>query len=116
MENFFLINVLKAFGVLGLFGFILGLLCFIAVYFIDEKEVRESKSNFSTTLGNALFIVHSIFEPGKKPQTEQVIWVKKRRTPVERRVLGLSELNYDKIHIKGYSGIKNKRYVRKSGL
>lgn len=116
MENIFIFNLLKAFVVLGAITVILGFLCLIAVYLIDDKEVGENHSKFNTSLGNALFVMHSMFEPGKRPQTEQVIWVKKRRTPAEKGVLGLTELNYDKIQIKGYGRMKNKRYWRKSGI
>ena len=114
MGDMFFVNLLKSFIVLGGFAIVFGFLCLIVVYFIDSRGVRENYSSFGTTLGNALFIMQNIFQPQSKVQTEQVIWVKKRRTPVERRVLGLSELHYDKISIRGIKSMKNKRYYLKS--
>lgn len=114
--NLFLLQLIKAFGLLGVMAVIFGFIGLVAVYLFDGKEAMENRSKYGTSIGNALFVMHSFFEPGKKPQTEQVIWVKKRRTPVERGVLGLSELNYDKIQIKGYSSLKSKRFFRKSGV
>lgn len=116
MGDTFLINFFKSFIVLGGFAVVFGFLCLIIVYFIDTRGVRENYSSFGTTLGNALFIIQSILQPQSKVQTEQVIWVKKRRTPVERRVLGLSELHYDKISIRGIKSIKNKKFYMKSGF
>ncbi len=116
MGDMFLINFIKSFIILGCFAIVFGFLCLIIVYFIDSRGIREEYSGFGTTLGNALFIIQNIFQPQSKVQTEQVIWVKKRRTPVERRVLGLSELHYDKISIRGIKNIKNKRFYVKSGF
>ncbi|HHV28038.1 hypothetical protein [Acetivibrio mesophilus] len=116
MENLFLFQLIKAFGVLAIFAAIFGFIGLVALYFTDDEEIMEHQKKYSTTIGNALLIMHSFFEPGKKPQTEQVIWVKKRRTPVERGVLGLTELNYDKIQIRGYYNLKGKRFLRKSGV
>jgi hypothetical protein len=116
MGDMFLFNFFKAFVVLGLYGIVLGFICLVAVYIIDSRNVRENYTSFGTTLGNALFIMQSIFEPQAKFKTEQVIWVKKRRTPAERMVSGLSELHYDKISISGIRHIKNKRFYVKSGF
>lgn len=114
MGDVFLVNLFKAFAVLAGIGVIFGVLCLIASYYIDSKNVRDEYSNFSTTLGNALFIIQSIFEPQAKYRTEQIIWVKKRRTPAEKKVSGLSELHYDKIIIRGIKSMKNKRFYLKS--
>ncbi|WP_010250563.1 hypothetical protein [Acetivibrio cellulolyticus] len=116
MGDMFLINLFKAFFVLGGFGIVLGFLGLIVAYFIDSRNIRENYGNFSTTLGNALFIIQNIFEPQAKFRTEQVIWVKKRRTPAERMVSGLSELHYDKISIRGIKSMKNRKFYVKSGF
>jgi hypothetical protein len=114
MGFLFLLNVLKALFIIAGMGFVLSLACLIIVYIIEVKEFREEfNSGNSTVIGNALFIIHSFLEPGRKPQTEQVIWIKRRRTPLEKGVRGISELMYDKISIKGYKKIKNLRYRKK---
>ena len=114
MENMFLFNFFKSFAILGVFGVIFGIICLIALYYIDSRSIRDNYNNFGTTLGNALFIIQNIFEPQAKFRTEQVIWVKKRRTPAEKMVSGFSELPYDKINIRGIKSMKNKRYHLKS--
>jgi hypothetical protein len=116
MGDLFFINLIKSFIVMGGFAVVFGVLCLIMVYIIDSRGIREEYSGFGTTLGNALFIIQSIFQPQSKVQTEQVIWVKKRRTPVERRIQGLSELQYDKLNIRGIKTLKNKRFYVKSGF
>lgn len=115
MGDMFLFDFLKSFAILGGFGVVFGLLCLIALYYIDSRNIRDNYNNFGTSLGNALLIIQNIFEPQAKYRTEQVIWVKKRRTPAEKMVLGLSELYYDKISIRGIKCMKNKRYYIKSG-
>ncbi len=114
MENMFLFNFFKSFAILGAFGVIFGLFCLIALYYIDSRSIRDNYNNFGTSLGNALFIIQNIFEPQAKFRTEQVIWVKRRRTPAEKMMSGLSELHYDKISIRGIRSMKNKRYYFKS--
>ena len=114
MENMFLFNLLKSFAIIGTFGVIFGFFCLIALYFIDSRSIRDNYSNFGTSLGNALFIIQNIFEPQAKVRTEQIIWVKRTRTPAEKMVSGLSELHYDKISIRGIKSMKNKRYYFKS--
>ncbi|NLL05746.1 MAG: hypothetical protein GX270_08170 [Clostridiaceae bacterium] len=114
MGNMFLFNFLKSFVIIGTFGLIFGLSCLVALYYIDSRNIRDNYNNFGTSLGNALFIIQNIFEPQTKFRTEQIIWVKRRRTPAEKRVLGLSELHYDKISIRGIKSMKNKRYYLKS--
>lgn len=116
MGDMFLFNFFKAFVILGLYGIVFGFICLIAVYIIDSRNIRENYTSFGTTLGNALFIIQNIFEPQAKFKTEQVIWVKKRRTPAERMVSGLSELHYDKIYIRGIRNLKSKRFYVKSGF
>ena len=113
MGDVFLLNLIKALVVLAGIGVIFGVICLIISYYVDSRNVREEYSSFSTTLGNALFIIQSIFEPQAKYRTEQIIWVKKRRTPAEKKVSGLSELHYDKISIRGIKSMKNKRYYLK---
>lgn len=110
----FFIDIVKAFGVLAGIGVIFGFICLIALYIIERDKIAENYSGYSTTLGNALLVMHAIFEPGRKPATEQVVWIKKRRTPVEKAVHGLDELGYDRIRIIGCKQIKNARYRRKS--
>lgn len=114
MGDMFLFNFIKSFVILAGFGLCFAILCLIAVYYIDSRNVRDNYNNFSTPLGNALFIIQSIFEPQAKYRTEQIIWVKKRRTPAEKKVSGLSELHYDKISIRGFKSMKNKKYYLKS--
>ncbi|HOM01486.1 MAG TPA: hypothetical protein PLH43_01480 [Acetivibrio sp.] len=116
VENLFLLQVIKAFLITGVSVVVLGFIGLVFLYLSDDETIMESQSKYSTTIGNALLVMHSFFEPGKKPQTEQVIWVKRRRTPVERGVRGLTELNYDKIRIGGYYSLKGKRFLRKSGV
>ena len=110
MGDVFFINLIKAFAVIAGTGVIFGVICLIASYYADSRNVREEYSGFSTTLGNALFIIQSIFEPQAKYRTEHIIWVKKRRTPAEKKVPGLPELHYDKISIRGIKSMKIKRY------
>jgi hypothetical protein len=116
VENLFLLKIIKALVIAGILGVIYGIVGLVVLYLSDDKGILENQSKYSTSVGNALLIMHTFFEPGKKPQTEQVIWLKRRRTPVERGVLGLDELNYDKIRIGGYSSLKGKRFFRKSGV
>lgn len=113
---YFFFSILKALGIIAGVSAVLGFLCLIFVYIIDVKNIRENYTGLSSTLGNALFIIHSMFEPGRKPQSEQVIWVKKRRTRVEKGILGLDSLNYDKLSIIGYRKINDVRYVRKKEI
>jgi len=114
MESLFLFDFLKSFIVLAGIVVILGLLCLIVLYYIESRNIRDDYSHYSTSMGNALFLLQDIFEPQSKFRTEQVIWVKKRRTPAEKKVLGLSELGYDKIIIRGIRSMKSKRYYLKS--
>jgi hypothetical protein len=116
MGDMFLFNFFKSFLILGAFGIVFGVLCLLTLYYIDSRNIRDNYTSFGTNLGNALFIIQNIFEPHAKYRTEQVVWVKKRRTPAERMVLGLSELHYDKISIRGIRSMKNKRYYVKSGF
>ncbi|NLD45722.1 MAG: hypothetical protein GX660_00790 [Clostridiaceae bacterium] len=109
----FLIDILKAFVILAGIGVVFGFICLVALFIIERDKIAENYSGYSTTLGNALLVMHAIFEPGRKPASEQVIWVKKRRTPVEKAVHGLSELDYDRIRIKGCKQAKNLRYQKK---
>jgi len=114
MGDMFIFNLFKSLAVLVAFGVIFGVIGFIVLYYVESKNIRENYSHYSTTLGNALFLIQNIFEPQPKFRTEQIIWVKKRRTPAEKKVLGLSELHYDKIYIRGIKSMKNKRYHMKS--
>ncbi|NLP13712.1 MAG: hypothetical protein GX383_04375 [Clostridium sp.] len=116
MGGTFIFNLFKTLILTGVLVFVFGFIWLIALYFLADKEVMQNRAEHTTTLGNALLVMHSIFEPGKRPQTEQVIWVRRRRTPVEKGVLGLEELNYDKLSIKGYIPLKGKSYRRKSGV
>mgnify|MGYP000856874664 CR=1 FL=1 len=115
MADMFLLNILKAIFLTGIVAVAFGFIWLIVLFVFSDKEIMESQSRRSTSLGNALFVVHSIFEPGRKPQTEQVIWIKRRRTPVEKGVLGLKELNYDRFMIKGYMPTKGRLYKIKRG-
>lgn len=116
MRDLFLLQMIKAFLITGILAVIFGFISLVVLCLSDKEEVMESRSKYSTTIGNALLVMHTFFEPGKKPQTEQVIWVKRRRTPVEKGVRGLTELNYDKIRIGGYYSLRGKRFFRKSGV
>ena len=114
MEIFteFIINFFRALFAVGIIGVLLAFLAIVTTFVFDYKNIREEKSRMSSSVGNALLVLHSFFEPGAKPQTEQIIKIKKRRTPVERKVLGLSEFGYDELYIKGYKHLENKKYVR----
>lgn len=114
MDDMFIFNLFKSLAIMTVFGAIFGVIGFIVLFFVESKNIRENYSHYSTTLGNALFLIQNIFEPQPKFRTEQIIWVKKRRTPAEKKVLGLSELHYDKILIRGIKSMKNKRYYLKS--
>lgn len=114
MGDMFIINIFKSIAILAGFGVLFAILSFMVLYYVESKNIRENYSGYSTALGNALFIIQNIFEPQTKYRTEQIIWVKKRRTPAEKRVSGLSELHYDKISIRGIKSMKNKRYYLKS--
>lgn len=113
MNNFFFINILKAIGVMLISIVPMGFLSLLIVFISEKNDLGEKSSPYSTTIGNALLVLHSYLEPGKKAETQQILWIKKRKTPFERNFLGLSSLDYDKICIKGYSKIKNKKYKRK---
>lgn len=108
----FIINLFRAFAVLGVISLVIAFLSLIVTFIFDYKNIREEGSRFSTGVGNALLVLHSFFEPGRKPQSEQIIRVKKRRTPIERKISGLSELEYDEVRIKGYKRLENKKYKR----
>ncbi|HPD00526.1 MAG TPA: hypothetical protein PLA01_04155 [Acetivibrio sp.] len=116
MGDTFLFNFFKTLILTGVVAIVFGFIWLVALYMLADKEVMQNRAEHTTALGNALLVMHSIFEPGKRPQTEQVIWVKRRRTPVEKGVLGLTELNYDKVFIKGYMPLKNKFFRKKSGV
>ncbi len=109
-----LIKIIKAFLLTGAMAVVFGFIWLVVLYFLADRKVMENQAMHTTALGNALFTMHSIFEPGKRPQTEQVVWLRKRRTPVEKGILGLTELNYDKILIKGYIPIKGKFFRKKT--
>lgn len=109
----FLLDMLIALGVIAGFGLLFAFVSLLVIYIIDRDEIAQNQSGRSTTLGNALLVMHSIFEPGRKPMSEQIVWVKKRRTPAEKAVLGLTELEYDRIRITGYKFVVNKKYSKK---
>lgn len=112
MESFgeFVFNLIKGFAAVGFVAFCVGFASLIVGFVFDYKNIREERSNLSTGVGNALLVLHSFFEPGRKPQTEQIIIIKKRRTPVEKKVIGLEGMDYYNIYIKGYRYLKNKRF------
>lgn len=107
------VNFFKALVVIGVIAVFLSVVAFFTTYLFELRNIREEKSKFSTGVGNALLMLHSFLEPGTKPPTEQVVWVRKRRTPLEKKLKGLAELEYDKIIIRGYRINKNKKYYSK---
>ncbi|TYQ18055.1 UNVERIFIED_CONTAM: hypothetical protein Cloal_0459 [Acetivibrio alkalicellulosi] len=111
--SIFLFDLFKAIGVIAIFTVIMGFLSLLLVYISEKEDLGERSAKYSTSMGNALLVLHSFFEPGKKAQTEQVVWMKKRRTSVEKNFLGLSSLGYDSICIKGYTKTQNKKYKKK---
>ncbi|MDQ2086927.1 hypothetical protein RBH29_10860 [Herbivorax sp. ANBcel31] len=113
MDSSFLINIFKAVVFIVFFAIFIGFLSLVTVFVSEKNDLGEKSGRYSTTVGNALLVLHSFFDPGKKAQVEQVVWMRRRRTPVERNFLSLSSLEYDKIYISGYSKIKNKKYKRK---
>ena len=78
MGGTFIFNLFKTLILTGVLVFVFGFIWLIALYFLADKEVMQNRAEHTTTLGNALLVMHSIFEPGKRPQTEQVIWGKKK--------------------------------------
>jgi hypothetical protein len=112
MESFgeFVFNLIKGFAIVGFVGFSVGFASLIVGFIFEYKNIREEGSKLSTGVGNALLVLHSFLEPGRKPQTEQVIIIKKRRTPVEKKVIGLESMDYYNLYIKGYRLLKNKRF------
>lgn len=105
-----IVNFFKALIVIGVIGVFLSVAAFFITYLFELKNIREEKSRLSTGVGNALLVLHSFLEPASKPRTEQIVWIRKRRTPLEKKVKGLAEFDYDKLFIKGYRILKNKRY------
>jgi len=73
----------------------------------------ESRSKYSTTIGNALLVMHTFFEPGKKASDGAGYMGKEKKNPCGKGVRGLTELNYDKIRIGGYYSLRGKRFFRK---
>jgi hypothetical protein len=106
----FIIDMFKAFAIIAGIGLLTAVLSLIVGFVFEFKNIREEKSNFSTNVGNALLVLHSFLEPGRKPQTEQVIVIKKRRTPVEKKVAGITGVDYYNLYVKGYKHLKDKRY------
>lgn len=114
MSGIFLYDLFKSFIAIACLGIVFGAFCVVALYYIESKSIRESYNNMSTPMGNALFLLQDIFEPHSKFRTEQIVWVKKRRTRAEKLVDGIPEVYYDKIFIRGIKNIENKRYYLKS--
>lgn len=110
---FVISNIFKAFVVIGIIAVFLAIVAFLVTYIFEISNFREEKGHFSTSVGNALLVLHSLFEPGSKPKTEQVIWIRKRKTPLEKKMTGLAEFEYDKLYIKGYKLLYNKKYKLK---
>jgi hypothetical protein len=110
---FIITNIFKAILVIGIIALVLAVVSFFTTYLFEITNFREEKGHFSTSVGNALLVLHSFFEPGGKPKTEQVIWIRKRKTPLEKKMTGLAEFEYDKIFIRGYKLLKNKKYKMK---
>ncbi len=106
----FIFGLFKAFVIIGVIGCGVAFLSLIIAFIFDFRNIREEKSNLSTNIGNALLILHSFLEPGRKPQTEQVVIIKKRRTPVEKKITGLTGVEYYNLYIRGYKYLRNKRY------
>ena len=106
-------NIFKAIVVVGIIAVFLAIVDFFVTYLFEISNFREEKGHFSTGVGNALLVLHSFFEPGSKPKTEQVVWIRKRRTPLEKKMTGLAEFEYDKVFIKGYKLLSNKKYKLK---
>ncbi len=110
--NEFLLGLIEAFAKVGAIGLLTAFLSLIVAFIFDYKNIREEKSSLSTGVGNALLVLHSFMEPGRKPQTEQVIVIKKRRTPVEKKIAGITGVDYYNLYIRGYKYLKYKRYSK----
>lgn len=112
LPYFFIFNLIRGMMITIILGCFVGFMALLVAYFIDIRIQKEERRHLSTSLGN-VFMRDLFSVPNRKPDTEQVIWIRKRRTPLEKRVLGLAELGYDTICIKGYKILKSKRYRKK---
>lgn len=108
----FFIDLVKGFAIVGAIGLLTAFLSLIVAFVFEYKDIREERSSLSTNVGNALLILHSFLEPGRKPQTEQVIVIKKRRTPVEKKIAGITGVDYYNLYIRGYKYLEGKKYKK----
>lgn len=108
----FFIDLVKGFAIVGAIGLLTAFLSLIVAFVFEYKDIREERSSLSTNVGNALLVLHSFLEPGRKPQTEQVIVIKKRRTPVEKKIAGITGVDYYNLYIRGYKYLKGKKYKK----
>jgi len=63
--DLFLLQMIKAFLITGILAVIFGFISLVVLCLSDKEEVMESRSKYSTTIGNALLVMHTFFEPGK---------------------------------------------------
>ncbi|MCX7749256.1 MAG: hypothetical protein N2645_20545 [Clostridia bacterium] len=110
-EADFFVNFFKAMVAIAGLGVVLAFVAVVISFVIEITNFREENSQLSTGVGNALLILHNFLEPGRKPQTEQVIVIKRKRTPIEKKVGGLTGVQYYNLYIKGYKRLEGKRYL-----
>ncbi|MDP4182799.1 MAG: hypothetical protein Q8942_17145 [Bacillota bacterium] len=106
----FLYDITKAFITAGFVVFVTAVISLLVSFIFDIKNIRQEGSYLSSGVGNALLTLHTFLEPGRKPQTEQVFIIKRKRTPEEKKVKGLGGIDYYNLYIKGFKRIDRKRF------